>query len=110
MSDDAYEGSGTGLCKSAGTYAAAKAALLALGADAIEEFKSNSDFDAAQARYEAWALANNDVAPYSQASSSGRHILLGTSTNSMSAVIIVSIIVGVAAVGLLLLKKKKATK
>ena len=110
MSDDAYNGNGTGLCKSAGTYNAAKAALLALGADAIEEFKSNSDFDAAQARYEAWALANGDAAPYSQASGSGRILLLGTSTNSMSAVIIVSIIVGVAAVGLLLLKKKKATK
>ncbi len=111
IGDTNYEGAGTGLCVSDSTYETAKQGLLGYGLDIIEEFKSNSDFDAAQARYEAWALANGDAAPYSQASSSSRAFLVNVNNDSMSLVIIVSVGLMVTAISYALLnKKKKLTK
>lgn len=45
-------------------YQTAKDNLLDLGEKYITEFKNNDDFNAAQARYEAWASFNGDATPY----------------------------------------------
>ena len=64
MNDANYEGQGTGLCQSAGTYLAAKTALTNLGEDYVTEFSTNDEFADAYQRYMAWASANGDTQPF----------------------------------------------
>ena len=57
-----YTGDGDGSCLGIdGLYAKAKRALLDLGEDCINIFKTDSDFASAKARYETWAAYNGDT-------------------------------------------------
>ena len=47
-----------------GYYVKARTALIALGEDCIKLFQDDAQFEAAQARYEAWARFNGDDSPY----------------------------------------------
>ena len=98
MSDANYDGEGTGLCKSAGTYDAAKAALISLGSGAIDFFRANSQgkYTDALARYNNWAAANQDANPFSLGG--GANVVLGEyQTSTANSVIIISTVVGMIA-------------
>lgn len=60
MDDSDYSGSGTGLCISAGTYAAAKEAFNNLSRDQRDVFMRDSAYADAFARLQAWAAANGE--------------------------------------------------
>ena len=66
MSDPDYSGSGTGLCKSSGTYLTAKIALMSLDVSYRNNFENNVDnkYTLALARYLAWDKANEDESPF----------------------------------------------
>ena len=107
MEDENYEGNGTGLCKSAGTYTAAKEALLALGEDVVEHFRTNagSKYTDALARYNAWAEANTDATPFSN-SGNGSNYKFSSVESSNMLIVVVSAIAVVSLTGLFLIKKK----
>jgi len=92
--------SDTGACRN-GSYLTAKAALNQLSSGQINFFANtanDSDIVAARARYEAWAIANNDAAPYdgnnSVVSTISRNYfaVLSNDSNSNTVIIVVSII------------------
>ncbi len=86
-------------------YSTAKAALLALGSDCISEFQSNSTFDSARERYEAWALANNDSTPYASSGASTSLIKANSTTYNICLVILIGSLTGIAIIGVFSLKK-----
>ncbi len=86
-------------------YAIAKAALLDLGSDVISEFQSNTDFEDAQLRYEAWARANNDATPYTLSASSTS--LVEAATSEIYICVIVILTITSLSIALLVIKKRK---
>lgn len=61
MGDTAYDGAGTGLCKTDGVYAAAKTAYNALNDNQKFTFCNFSGYEDASKRLNAWATANGDT-------------------------------------------------
>ncbi len=88
-------------------YPTAKTQLLAMGEDYIGEFKNNSSFNLAQARYEAWAAARGDETPYEEAA--GARTVSYSSPRKEKTAIVIAAIVGTGLVGTLLLihRRKK---
>ena len=111
MTDPDYEGEGTGLCKSAGTYLAAKEAIISLGDVYIDEFENNSVFEDAYLRYTKWAIANGDTSPFEGTGivSAGSIGGIFGALDDNIATIIVIVVSGVAitSIGALLVLKKR---
>lgn len=108
MSD--YTGEGTGLCLGAdGYYMKAKKALTVMTSDQIALFQDDSDFDEAQARYEAWAAAYGDTTPYSTSVNLAHNlkVIENDETIMMSIIIALSTISLVGFIILLTKRKKK---
>ena len=82
----------------------AKAKLLALGQDYIDLFQSDSLFDQAQARYEAWAAANGELA-YAQGSANNAFAINGETQGYL--LIGILFFSGITVIGTLFLLKKK---
>lgn len=100
--------SNSGYCSDGGHhyYSAAKTALLALGNASILEFKSNSLFDPAQARYDAWAVANGDNAPCS-ANSANPGSAVSSPNDSKDAAPVLAFVIYLLALFAISYKKKK---
>lgn len=82
-----FDTKGTGDCKK--WYVDAKAALVALGEDRINIFKTNSYFFKFHERYLAWADANGDTSPYSgDGISKSNSININNSNNDMGLLIL----------------------
>ncbi len=112
MDDSAYEGEGTGLCVSAGTYAAAKAAYSGLNAYQKLFFLNSNLYKDAAARLNTWASVNGDVIdPVSREFKKASVVSLPAGENSGNQTTLIAVIsVGVfAAAGALAfaLKKKR---
>ena len=102
-----YTGDGTGLCLGEnGYYYTAKNVLVPMGSAYITEFKDNSTFDDAQARYERWAEKNGDSNPYVIASQAA--FITAENNNSGLITTITTIVISTITLGsFFFLKKKK---
>lgn len=111
MSDSAYDGNGTGLCKSSGTYLTAKIALVSLGTENVNKFANNegNKYTLALARYLAWANANEDNSPFSGTTIDSLYQPESTANGTLMIVIIASSVVTTLLFGCILLFKKKKT-
>jgi len=110
MDDEAYKGAGTGLCKTDGTYSAAKTAFNALNKHQKELFVSNDAYADEYARLSAWAKANGDAFDSNNTlvASSIRNLVVSKNTTKLIPVIISSIaILGAASFGIVLMLKRK---
>lgn len=112
MNDSDYEGDGTGLCQSAGTYLTAKSALSGLGEVYITQFKDGvqSAYASALARYQAWATACGDTTPFDGTSSiNSAHgmQLASMNSNGLIIVIITAFVTTTFVGGYFFLRKKK---
>lgn len=91
-------------------YLTAKQAYNALTTEQKAAFQNASCFIPAKLRYEAWAAANSDAAPYdgNNAISSSIGIFSANEKNDMATVIIViSFLASISLVGLILFRKRK---
>ena len=88
-------------------YASAKQALINLGSECINEFRTNSAFASALARYEAWAAANQDNNPFAE--TQGSKVINQTNNSNIILVVIVcsTILISFLAMGFIFYKKKK---
>ncbi len=87
-------------------YASAKQALLNLGSDCINEFRTNDAFTSALERYLAWANANNDTNPFEESSSSNAIKTIDNSYDVLLIIVISGMVISFAVVSILYLKKK----
>ncbi len=114
MNDADYQGEGTGLCVSAGTYVTAKAALIALGDQCVTAFRNNAGdaYTAALARYTAWAAAAGDTSPFAgEGIISGSHnVIMGSASYRVTAISAVIVIAAAASIGGMVLIAKKRKK
>ena len=88
-------------------YITAKGALLNLGSDCINEFRTNDAFASALARYLAWANANQDSNPFAQ--TSGTQMINSVNNNStliFVSVVLLSVVSSFAIMGFIYYKKK----
>ncbi len=92
-----------------GYYMTAKAALTALTAAQIALFQSDDGYNAAQARYEAWAAAYGDSTPYSTEVTSARFMLNigGSNSAAIPAIVVVIALATVSTGAYFFLRKKK---
>ena len=104
----------SGNCNSEEWYVTAKAVLVNMGQDYIDEFTTNSKFADACERYNAWATACHDSTPFAGEGvikSSAANILFGNividSTNVTAIIVIVSLTTLTALGGYFFLRKKK---
>ena len=95
-------------------YVTAKAALIAMGSDYIDELQTNNAHAAILARYNAWATACGDTTPFEgdgivQAQSGTRVIteMFSESGNTITIVVIVSVISVTAIGGYFFLRKRR---
>ncbi len=113
IGDSAFDGPGTGLCKSNDLYKYAKVALFNLNAaesGTITKLQSDSKYSNEYARYLAWAKACEDDSPFINtfAFLSYKNInSLDASTNSTIIIISISTISVLAFATLLIFKKRK---
>ena len=87
-------------------YATAKQALLNLGTDCINEFRTNDAFESAHARYLAWAAANHDSNPFGETSGSNSMNFLNNNTNALLILVVGIIALSFLAVPVIYFKKK----
>ena len=104
MGDTALAGNGSDACKDSGYYLNAKKALAALSSTDRGKFQDNdgSKYTAALARYNAWALANHDNAPFNGATTISSAPLIGIINEQNSSVITIIVVIsmiGITAVG-----------
>ena len=90
-----------------GYYMTAKGALANLSETQIALFQSDSEFDNAQARYEAWARAYGDSTPYAVTVGSARAINALSDNGALMMIIIISLVSVTAAGAYFYLRKKK---
>ena len=108
-----YTGDGDGSCLGVdGLYAKAKRALLDLGDDCINIFKTDSDFADAKIRYETWAAFNGDtgyeyVDDFSHIQSSRNVVSMKNNDVAVIAVVAISTAIIVASATLLISIKKR---
>lgn len=94
-------------------YLTAKTAFNALGADQKTLFMTDAEFAAANARYEAWAVANNDAAPYDNNNAivsvlNGGIFIINNDGDSLNVVtFLIIVIVGVTSINAYLIIKKR---
>lgn len=109
----------TGACRGAnGYYLAAKAAYNQLTAEQKALFASNPAYADAVLRYEAWAVANNDAAPYDGydaivsplRSNIFANTIFGDLDKNTDTILVISIVAAniIILCGLVILKKKRA--
>ena len=87
-------------------YSTAKAALLALGADCINEFRTNDAFASAHDRYLKWAAANHDDNPFEDTSGSNVVETVNNSNIALIALIISVTTLSLLVVPFIYIKKK----
>lgn len=112
VSEESRQSSTNACSVTGGYYEVAKAALNALGQDAIDEFKGNDIFNDAQERYESWAEIYGDTTPYSSeytlvAGSAHTISPNNISTNASTVVIVVVALTSITSIGVLLVIKRK---
>lgn len=115
IGDSAYDGDGTGACKTANLYKDAKTALLALESEQsgiIETLQSDSAYEAELARYLAWARACEDSAPFVNDFTFMNNARTNSFTDmsengTMMIVVIIAAISALAFTTLLFIKKKR---
>lgn len=109
---------GSGWCKDGqhSYYLTAKAGFNRLTPAQQSLFQSDSDFDLAQARYEAWAEANNDGAPYDgndtvvttlHTNNIMSITLNNNGTTTIMTIVIIAIVMTTSTGAIFLLRKKK---
>ena len=93
-----------------GYYVKARTALIALGEDCIKLFQNDAQFDAAQARYEAWAQFNGDESPYAGTFTASAAARINNDNNAEYWIVggISLAVIGLAAAMFFLRKKKEA--
>ena len=110
MGDAAFEGNGTGKCKSEGLYALAKQELLKLDNYSINSFRNNVDnrYTASLARYLAWATACHDDSPFEATIEGAQHPVFKNINQNQAMTIFGSIVVllGLTGIGILFYKRK----
>ena len=115
MHMDDYTGDGTGLCKNHGNvegyYIIAKRELMTYSANTITAFRTESAYAAAKERYETWAAFNGDTGweyqnVYVHINSSNNTIVINNNTMVMAIVTISSILL-ISAVGFMFVLKRK---
>ncbi|GEM_PF-875643 len=115
IGDPAYDGDGTGACKTANLYKDAKTALLALESEQsgiIETLQSDSAYEAELARYLAWARACADSAPFVNDFTFMNNARTNSFTDisengTMMIVVVIATISALAFTTLLVIKKKR---
>ncbi len=115
IGDPAYDGDGTGACKTANLYKDAKTALLALESEQsgiIETLQSDSTYEAELARYLAWARACEDSAPFVNDFTFMNNARTNSFTDmsengTMMIVVVIAAISALAFTTLLVIKKKR---
>ena len=95
-------------------YLTAKAAYNDLVAAEQQLFKTSSEYSTARARYEAWAIANKDGAPYdgnddiqTQLSANVLSTIIGNSSNTVAIIVVISMVSVTAIGGYFFLRKRK---
>ncbi len=85
--------SNLGWCKDQehGYYEVAKERLLAMGSAYIYEFQENDAFNAAQARYEAWASFNGDITPYYDSGSNSASLTHASTNNVVTTITVLTL-------------------
>ena len=85
-----------------------------LGSGVISAFRTSDTFTAARARYEAWATANKDGAPYDgnddiQTLLSARILpnIIGNGSNTVAIIVIISMISVTAIGGYFFIRKRR---
>ena len=86
-------------------YAIAKQALISLGTDCINEFRTNDAFTSAHERYLAWAIANHDANPFAE--TQGSNLLSFKNTNDAIILILVISTIAVSFIAMVLETYKK---
>lgn len=114
IGDSAFDGPGTGLCKSNDLYKYAKVALFNLNANeagTITKLQSDSKYSAEYNRYLAWAHANNDHTPfeedYSYAHNANNFTFEEHNYSFIAIIIIVTSITSCLFFSVLIIKKHK---
>ena len=94
-------------------YLTAKQELNKLSTDQRTAFQTAPSFEEARARYEAWAVANNDSAPYDGNDSvvtpinSGLFKFFNDSSSKIALVIFVSVLLTITSIGMMLFVRKR---
>ena len=88
-------------------YATAKQALLNLGADCVNEFRTNDAFTSAHERYLAWAAANHDNNPFAETQGSNSFSIRNTNDAIILILVISTISISFIAMGFVTYKKRK---
>ena len=115
MGDTSLAGDGNGACKDSGYYLNAKIALNDLTSGEKSAFQNNtgSKYTAALARYNKWAVANNDAAPfdgYDEVHTTLRSasVFATTETSNTVAIIVIVSITSVGAIaGYFFIRKRR---
>ena len=115
IGDPAFDGNGTGACKSANLYKDAKTALLALESEepgVIETLQSDSTYSAELARYLAWAAACGDTSPFVNDFTFMNNARINqlfdiSNGNTIIVVAIISSLVTLSFLGIVVMKKKR---
>lgn len=103
----------TGACRGdSGYYLTAKKALNLLTVDQVDLFQRYADFADAKARYEAWAVACGDAAPYDGndtivSSNVVNNLLRNTSSDCAMIVVTIVSVLSISVVGVFFLFRKK---
>ena len=88
-------------------YAIAKQALISLGTDCINEFRTNDAFTSARERYLAWAAANHDNNPFAETQGSNSFSIRNTNDAIILILVISTISISFIAMGFVTYKKRK---
>ena len=115
IGNPAFDGNGTGACKTANYYKEAKTALFALEASEsgnIAKLQSDSTYSAELARYLAWAKACEDATPFVNDYSFMNNAEINSLSNmsdggTMIIIITIATISSLALTALLIIKRKK---
>lgn len=111
VSEESRESDSNACSVTGGYYEVAKAALTALGEEAIAEFKGNDIFNDAQERYESWAEIYGDATPYAAEvtpiAGSTRDIAANSMSSASTIIIVVVALTSITSIGVLLVIKRK---
>jgi len=117
IGDSAFDGEGTGLCRTGNYYHAAKVALFALESSTsgtINSLRTNSKYEAELERYTAWSEANFDDSPflndYSFLNKSSISSFNDVNNSNTLVILIVSLTTGISFLTILLVIKKRRVR
>lgn len=114
MGDTALKGNGSGACNSSNYYINAKKALATLSSTDRNKFRDNdgSNYTAALARYNAWAIACGDASPFDGGTTiASSQIVLGIfnndNGNTATIIAVIAVVSTLAIGGFFFLRKRK---